>query len=441
MEKIDLDYFEKILIYKSLTDERYLADIISHVEPSIIANKNIKVIFTIIKDFYNKRGVPPTTTELKTYLVNDDVKDAFRSVAGAFNEIDRNLNNDELLENTERYLKERSIYHTMMDVAEDITQGKVDTSYILERFEKSCQIDLKNDIGLDLFENIDTLIDDITTDQPVIPTLWPWLDEKLDGGFKSNGRAFYVFAGQTNVGKSIFLGNIAANMSRQGKNVVIISLEMSDIMYGCRVASDITKIPIANLAEEAVTLKHTINDMSKSPNNGKILIKEFPPNTISSQQIASYIKTLQLKGIKIDAIVLDYINLIKGSMNTNMYERIKSAAEEIRALTYKFNCPIISATQLNRTGYDVDTPKLDSIGESIGLAATADVIVGITQSDEDKELNIINIHMMKNRFGQNFGNNQMRMDFKTLTVHEDDSLNDDDGDLGDVSNALDMLSN
>jgi hypothetical protein len=128
-------------------------------------------------------------------------------------------------------------------------------------------------------------------------------------------------------------------------------------------------------------------------------------------------------------------------MNTNMYERIKSAAEEIRALTYKFNCPIISATQLNRTGYDVDTPKLDSIGESIGLAATADVIVGITQSDEDKELNIINIHMMKNRFGQNFGSNQMRMDFKTLTVHEDDSLNDDDGDLGEVSNMLDMLSN
>jgi replicative DNA helicase len=441
MEKIDLDYFEKVLIYKSLTDERYLADIISHVEPSIIANKNIKVIFTIIKDFYNKRGVPPTTTELKTYLVNDEVKDAFRSVAAVFSEIDKNLNNDELLENTERYLKERSIYHTMMDVAEDITQGKVDTSYILERFEKSCQIDLKNDIGLDLFENIDTLIDEITTDQPVIPTLWPWLDEKLDGGFKSNGRAFYVFAGQTNVGKSIFLGNIAANMSRQGKNVVIISLEMSDIMYGCRVASDITKIPIASLADEAVTLKHTIAEMNKSPNNGKILIKEFPPNTISSQQIASYIKTLQLKGIKIDAIVLDYINLIKGSMNTNMYERIKSAAEEIRALTYKFNCPIISATQLNRTGYDVDTPKLDSIGESIGLAATADVIVGITQSDEDKELNIINIHMMKNRFGQNFGSNQMRMDFKTLTVHEDDSLNDDDGDLGEVSNMLDMLSN
>jgi len=440
MEKIDLDYFEKVLIYKSLTDAKYLSDIISHVDPAIIANKNIKIIFTVIKDFFNKRGVPPTITELKTYLVNDDVKEAFRSVSGVFNEIDKNLNNDELLENTERYLKERSIYHTMMEVAEDITQGKVDTSYILERFEKSCQIDLKNDIGLDLFDNIDTLIDEITSDRPVISTLWPWLDEKLDGGFKSNGRAFYVFAGQTNVGKSIFLGNIAVNISRQGMNVVVISLEMSDIMYGCRLASDITKIPIASLADEAATLKHTISEMNKSPDFGKIIIKEFPPNTITSQQIASYIKTLQLKGIKVDAIVLDYINLIKGSMNTNMYERIKSAAEEIRALTYKFNCPIISATQLNRSGYDVDIPKLDSIGESIGLAATADVIIGITQSDEDKELNIISIHIMKNRFGPNFGSNQMRLDSKTLTVHEDVSLNDD-GDLSELSTVLGMLSN
>ena len=76
MEKIDLDYFEKVLIYKSLTDEQYLAEIIGHIEPQIIADKNIKVLFTIIKSFYDKRGVPPTLTELKTYLINDEVKAA-----------------------------------------------------------------------------------------------------------------------------------------------------------------------------------------------------------------------------------------------------------------------------------------------------------------------------------------------------------------------------
>jgi hypothetical protein len=33
------------------------------------------------------------------------------------------------------------------------------------------------------------------------------------------------------------------------------------------------------------------------------------------------------------------------------------------------------------------------------------------------------------------------MDYKTLTVIEDEGLNDGDGDLGESANALDMLSN
>ena len=246
MEKINLDYFEKVLVYKSLTDEKYLAEVIGHIEPHIIQDKNIKIIFGIIKDFYNKRGVPPSITELKTYLVNDEVKNAFKSVAGVFNEIDKNLNKDELLENTERYLKERAIYHTMMDVAEDITKGKVDTSYILEKFEKSCRVDLKDDIGLDLFDDIETIAQELSVDEPTLSSGWEWLDEHLAGGFLENGRSFYVFAGQTNVGKSIFLGNVATNLVRKGKNVLVISLEMSEIMYACRLASDITKIPISN---------------------------------------------------------------------------------------------------------------------------------------------------------------------------------------------------
>ena len=179
MEKIDLDYFEKVLVYKSLTDEKYLADVIGHIEPNIIADKNIKIIFSIIKDFYDKRGVPPTVTELKTYLINDEVKNAFKIVAGSFDQLDKNLNSDELLENTERYLKERAIYHTMMDVAEDITTGKVDTSYILEKFEKSCRIDLKDDIGIDLFEDIESVAKELSVDEPTLSSGWEWLDDHL----------------------------------------------------------------------------------------------------------------------------------------------------------------------------------------------------------------------------------------------------------------------
>ena len=48
--------------------------------------------------------------------------------------------------------------------------------------------------------------------------------------------------------------------------------------------------------------------------------------------------------------------------------------------------------------------------------------------------------MMKNRFGANFGKHEMRIDYKTLTIVEDETLNNDDGDLGEMTDALDRLS-
>jgi replicative DNA helicase len=437
--KLNLDEYENVIVYKSLTDDRYLATIIGHINPSYFKDKNIKHIFEIIKSFYLKRNAVPTITELKSYINSGELKEAFKVVIRNFSNIDKNLNPEELIENTERYLKERAIYHTMLDIAEDVGNGKIDTGFILDKFEKSCNVNLKTDVGLDLFKNFDKVVDDLNVAQPVISSGWGWLDEKLDGGFLQNGRAIYIFAGETNVGKSIFLGNIASNIALQGKTVLLISLEMSELIYARRLSSNITKIPIRELKSEVTTLKQQIDEVSQENPNCKILIKEFPPSTVTSNQIKSFITGILTKGVKIDAVVLDYVNLLKGNSGVNSYERIKEVTEQVRALSYVFNCPFITATQLNRSGYDVNNPGLETIGESIGLAATADVIISIFQDDEDKELGVVKIGMMKNRFGANFGTVSMKIDYSTLTITEDESLNQD-GDMDDLNSTLQKLS-
>ena len=440
--RLDLDYYEKVLIYKSLTNEQYLGQIIDHVKPEYFNDKNIKRIFTLIKNFYTKRQSLPSITELKSYLVNDDLKLSFKEIVKDFSNIDKNFNDDELTFNTERFLKERSIYNTMLSVAEDVSKGKVDTSFILDSFEKSCNVNLKSEIGLDLFTDVNKLVDDLNNDEPTIPSKWKFLDDKLDGGFLENGRALYVFAGETNVGKSIFLGNLACNIANQGKTVLLISLEMPELVYARRLSSNITKIPMRQLKGESLTLKHQIESYSTENPNSKILIKEFPPSTVTPQNIQGYINELKNRGIKVDAIVLDYLNLLKSSIGNNSYERIKHVTEDIRALSYVFECPIISATQLNRSGYDETNPGLDTISESIGMAATADCIFSIFQDEEDKELGIVKMGMMKNRFGPNYGTQALRIDYDTLTISEDDSLNNNDaGDLSDLTDTLSVLSN
>ena len=100
---------------------------------------------------------------------------------------------------------------------------------------------------LDYFDDIDKHIADLTVSESVIPSNWEWLDNKLGGGFLENGKAIYVFAGETNIGKSIFLGNLATNICGQNKTVLLVSLEMPEMIYARRISSDVTKIPIGEL--------------------------------------------------------------------------------------------------------------------------------------------------------------------------------------------------
>lgn len=423
MSLINLDEYENILIYKALTDSGYLAAIADSVKPEYFKSKSIASVFEIIKDFTEKRNKLPTITEIKTYLVTDEQKSSFKDLVKSFNNIDKNLDKDELYDNTERFLKEKSVYHTMLSVAEDVSKGDVDTSDILSKFEASCNISLVTDLGFNMYDEIDLLIDDLNSEQRFIPSKWEWLDEHLGGGFLESGKALYVFAGETNIGKSIFLGNIAHNIASQGKNVLLVTLEMAELLYAQRVCSNVTKIPMKELKDNGPTIRHAIKQ-----EKGKMFIKEFPPSTITPNQLKGYIKKFEDKGIKLDAIVLDYLNLLNSSVGSNSYERIKHVTEQVRAMSYVFECPIISATQLNRSGFDQDNPELATISESIGLAATADCIVSIYQNEEDREMEIIRLGMMKNRYGARGMTQAMRIDYPTLSIEQADDVDLEDDD-------------
>jgi len=437
MASIDHDYFEKVMVCKALTDETYLASIVDYVKPIFFKDKDIKPIFEIIKDFFNRRNTCPTNTEIKSLLTTKELKDSYVKTVEAFKDLDLKINPDELYKNTETFLKEKAVYHTMLEVVE---KPDMDTAKILEKFEESCNISLTTEIGLDLFNNVDKLIDNLSSQINYIPTGWTWLDEKISGGFLQDGRALYLFAGETNIGKSIFLGNVAINIAKQGKNVLLITLEMPEVIYAQRISSNITKIPLSKLRTELPTLKQSLEEYAGNNPDAKILIKEFPPSTVTVGFLQSYIKKLRDKGLKFDAIVLDYVNLLTYPGDGNSYEKVKKITEQLRALTYVFNCPIISATQVNRSGFGVSDPGMETISESSGLAMTADVIMNIWQETTDRELGVIKMGMMKNRFGQNFGQCVLRIDYSTLTLSEDEHLNDTEASTSTI-NALAALSN
>lgn len=423
-QTLDLNYFEKVVVYKSLTDERYLASVIDHVEPRFFNDESFKKVFSIITAFFRKRFTVPTKTEILSFCSSPELKEDFKSTIKKIKDIDKGLNNDELYTNTERFLKEKAVYYTITDVAEDCSKGNIDPAVIYDQFEKCVGINLSVDTGFDFLRSYNRLIEDLKQEEPVIPSGWQWLDNKLDGGFLQNGRSIYIFAGETNVGKSIVLGNIACNIAKQGKTVLLVSLEMSEMVYAKRLAGNLTGIEINNLRYELPNLEDKLQSFVTNNPTSRLLIKEFPPSTITPSQLGAFIKKLEQNGTEIDAIVLDYVNLMHSPIGNNSYERVKIATEQVRALSYQFNCPIITATQLNRTGYDKSDPSLDTIGESMGLAMGADAIFSVFQNEDDRDLDIIRMGVMKNRFGPNHGTSEFSIHYPSLTIT--------DGDIGNI---------
>lgn len=413
---IDFDYWENVIIYKSLTDQSFLSKIIEHVKLDYFKNTNIAKIFGLIKAFYIKRDKLPTITELKAYLVTDELKNCFKIVASTFKDLDKNIDEAELIENTERFIKEKAIYNTMLAAASDLSDGKLDTGILLDQFEKVCNINFEKAFGIDLFEDIEKIIEDLNNEEEYISTGWDWVDKQLGGGLLRNGRSLYVFAGETNVGKSIVLGNIASNIVNQGKTVLLITLEMSELVYARRICSNVTRIPIRDLKSEQHALRMMLKE--EKMRGGKLLIKEFPPSTITPNEVKAFIMDLISSGIKPDTIVLDYVNLLTTNVGSNSYEKVKYITEQVRALSYIFSAPIVTATQLNRAGFGGKKPGIDTVSESIGLAATADVIIPIFQSDEDRELNIIRYCMGKNRYGMKGLVYAMKIDYNTLIISD-----------------------
>jgi hypothetical protein len=121
--------------------------------------------------------------------------------------------------------------------------------------------------------------------------------------------------------------------------------------------------------------------------------------------------------------VLDYLNLVAPpERGQNSYEAVKQIAEQVRALSYFFNCPIITATQANRTAYDQKNPGLETTSESMGLSHTADAQFSIWTEEEDFELGIIHLGITKNRFGPRECHTVLEIDYPTLTLRDPDSV-------------------
>lgn len=439
--QLDLKYFENIIAYNALKNDVFLSSVVDYLKPEYFDNRDISSIICVVVDYYRKRNCIPSITEIKSKLTTPELKNSFIKVLSSFKNLDKEFNNDELIENSQFFLKQKAVYNAVLSSAEEISSKKADSAKILQTFEDACNINLFHDFGIDMINNPQTLMDRLKEETNYISTGYKWMDNKIKG-FATNGKALYVISAATNVGKSIVLTNLASNVARQNKKVVLFTLEMSEEMYGKRAASCLTQLGINGLSENSDAVLDGLGEIRDENPLSCFYIKEFPTKGVTVAALRAYLKKLyNNRKIIPDLIVVDYLNLLLPSVVTgNSYTDIKSITEELRGLSYEFGgTPVLSATQLNRSATNEINPGLETTSESMGLSMTADVQISLWASEEDKEEGRLYMGMQKNRFGPNFGKTALQINWDNLAVHEtDDSIFGND-DLNAAASVLDSL--
>jgi len=230
----------------------------------------------------------------------------------------------------------------------------------------------------------------------------------------------------TNMGKTLVKCSLATNCLLQNKNVLYVTLEMSENKISERIMANLFDISMDDL--KCVTrdkFNEKFQNFKKLLNN-KLYIKEFPPSSINANHIRNLLKELKVKQKFIpDIIFIDYMELmiaIHSKKTDTPYHELKKISEEIRAIAVELEIPIVSAVQSNRKGFGKVEIDLTDISDSIGPAKTADVIIGITQSEEFRKMGKFSWMLLKNRYGINKRRIVVNVDYYKMRVYEDQNI-------------------
>ena len=402
-----MERIETTILRNLIFNEEYSRKVIPFIEPTYFEKRTEKIIFEEITKFIVKYGSSITIealnieTENRNDLTDSEVKEV-RDINNSLT--DDVVENQWLIDSTEKWCKERAIYLALMESialadGQDDTKGRDAIPSILS---DALSVSFDNHIGHDYLQDYDERYESYHRKEDKIPFDLEFFDKITKGGLPN--KTLNIALAGTGVGKSLFMCHVASSVLLQGKNVLYITLEMAEEKIAERIDANLLNVPIQDITDLPKPMFETkVNNISKKT-QGTLIIKEYPTASAHSGHFKALLNELALKkSFKPDIIFIDYLNICASSRylqnsSVNSYSFIKAIAEELRGLAVETNLPIVSATQTTRSGYGSSDVDLTDTSESFGLPATADLMFALISTEELEALNQIMVKQLKNRY-------------------------------------------
>ena len=408
--------FQIKIISALLSDRIFLQTVYDILKPEAFDSEANEWLVKIILKHFDEFSKLPTLDVFKVEIdkVQRDVLK--QSVLDNLKQVWNQIESDDLeyvKEQTLEFCKNQNFKGAILESVQLLEEGKFDV--IKEKIDNAMKSGQDTDIGheykLDVKARYESNI------RNVIPTGWDVIDELVDGGFGKG--ELILFAAPPGIGKSWALINVGMAAVKAGKTVVHYTLELNEGYVGQRYDAILTGTAVPNLKYNIEEVERQVSNLS-----GELIVKYWPTKSAGLNAIRASLDKLTLQGKKPDVIICDYADLLLGNSRKERHEELEELVEGLRGIAGEYECPLYTASQINRSGADADVITGTSIAGSFSKLMTADFVVSLSRKIEDKLAGTGRWHVIKNRFGPDGMTlpSKANMSNGRMSIYSDDSV-------------------
>jgi len=222
--------------------------------------------------------------------------------------------------------------------------------------------------------------------------------DRMMGGLQQSD--LVILAGRPGMGKTSLATNIAYNVARawrgevkpdgriatiDGGIVGFFSLEMSSEQLATRIISEQTEIPSYRIRRGEIDPGDFDRIVAVSREMEMLPLYIDETGGLSIAQLAARARRLKRQR-GLDMLVIDYLQLLQGSINRATQGRVQEITEittNLKALAKELNVPILALSQLSRQveNRDDKRPQLADLRESGSIEQDADVVMFVFREE------------------------------------------------------------
>jgi len=405
--------FQKIIIKNLLFNEEYIREVSPFLKKEYFTSP-YQELYSTIEQFFSKFNERPSldVIEIRIGMLQQKLPERiFKELVGFYEELKKYSSAEQpnlewLIQETEKFCRDSAIENALRKSikiinGEDKQQSK---DAIPELLKEAVSITFDRSVGHDYFEDAEKRYDYYTRIEEKIPFDIDFLNKITNGGITR--KTLNIFVGGVNVGKTLTLCHFASHYLKSFYNVLYITMEMSEEEIVKRIDANLLDISIDYLKNlNKNDYLERVERLRKTVPKGKLIVKEYPtavPNINHFRKLLLELKTK--KDFVPDVVIIDYMNICSSARivndgKNNTYVIVKAIAEELRGFAMENRVPVITATQLNRTGFSASDVDMTAISDSFGTAMTADLIVTLINNETLESSNVIIMKQLKNRYG------------------------------------------